>query len=72
MPPQYFVRVISDRWLHAETTLPISFKHLLLPAKFLAPTALEDRFPKTVKDLYFEDVEQLYGEHDGLKEFDPI
>lgn len=31
LPTQLFVRAISDRWLGAETILPVSFKHLLLP-----------------------------------------
>jgi len=26
LPPNYYLKVISDRWLHAGTTLPISFK----------------------------------------------
>ena len=26
VPPQYFVRVVSDRWLQCEATLPISFR----------------------------------------------
>ena len=30
LPPQYFVRVLSDRWLHSEAVLPISFRHLVL------------------------------------------
>ena len=37
VPPNYYISVISDRWLHAETRLPISFKHLLLPEKFRLP-----------------------------------
>lgn len=72
MPPQYFVKVISDRWLHAETSLPISFKHLLLPEKFTAPTQLQDLYPRLVKDLQFDEVEQLYTGTDGLTEFNPI
>lgn len=42
LPPQYFIRVVSDRWLHAETLLPISFRHLILPEKFHPPTELLD------------------------------
>lgn len=26
VPPQYFVRVVSDRWLGCEATLPVSFR----------------------------------------------
>jgi pre-mRNA-splicing helicase BRR2 len=32
VPPNYY---ISDHWLHAETRLPISFKHLILPKSSL-------------------------------------
>lgn len=31
LPPQYFLRVVSDRWIASETQLPVSFRHLLLP-----------------------------------------
>ena len=31
MPPQYFVKVVSDRWLGSETMLAVSFRHLILP-----------------------------------------
>lgn len=41
-PPSYFLKVISDRWLAAETTLPISFKHIYLPARFPPPSKLLD------------------------------
>ena len=27
LPPQYFVRVVSDSWLGSETSIPVSFKH---------------------------------------------
>ena len=34
MPPQYFLRILSDSWLKAETTHVISFRSLILPEKF--------------------------------------
>ncbi len=34
VPPQYFIRVVSDRWLGCETQLPVSFRHLILPEKY--------------------------------------
>jgi pre-mRNA-splicing helicase BRR2 len=40
LPPQYFIKVISDRWLQCETVLPVSFKHLILPERFAPPTEL--------------------------------
>ncbi|KAF9509252.1 hypothetical protein BS47DRAFT_1413508 [Hydnum rufescens UP504] len=36
IPPNYF----SNRWLHEETRLPISFKHLIPPEKFPPTTPL--------------------------------
>ena len=30
-PPNYFISIIVDRWLHCETKLPMSFRHLILP-----------------------------------------
>ena len=38
--PQYFIKVISDRWLNCESVIPISFKNLLLPSKFPPCTEL--------------------------------
>ena len=34
LQPVYFIRVVSDKWLGSESVLPISFKNLILPAKF--------------------------------------
>jgi len=42
VPPNYYISIISDCWLHAEMHLPISFKHLILPEKFQPPTPLLD------------------------------
>lgn len=51
VPPNYYVTLISDRWLQSEVRLPISFKHLILPEKFSAPTPLLDLQPKPVAAL---------------------
>lgn len=40
MPPNYFVSVVSDRWMHAETRLAIPFHKLILPEKFPPHTEL--------------------------------
>jgi pre-mRNA-splicing helicase BRR2 len=52
VPPNYYISVISDRWLHAETRLPISFKHLILPKRFPKPTALLDLQPLPLHALH--------------------
>ena len=48
LPPQYFVRAVSDRWLGADVVLPISFRHLLLPDKYPPLTQLLDLQPLPV------------------------
>jgi pre-mRNA-splicing helicase BRR2 len=35
--PLYFIKVISDRWVSSDNTLPLSFKNMILPSKFPAP-----------------------------------
>ena len=51
MPPQYFIKIISDRWLHSETTLPVSFRHLILPQKNAPPTDLLDLQPLPISAI---------------------
>ncbi|GIL50154.1 hypothetical protein Vafri_6292 [Volvox africanus] len=69
VPPQYFVRVVSDRWLSCEATLPVSFRHLILPTKFPPPTELLDLQPLPVSALRNAAFESLYK---GLSHFNPI
>ena len=45
LPPSYFIRVVSDRWLHSESVLPVSFSNMILPPKFPPPTELLDLQP---------------------------
>ncbi|KDQ16775.1 hypothetical protein BOTBODRAFT_106485 [Botryobasidium botryosum FD-172 SS1] len=61
VPPNYYISVISDRWLHAETRLPISFKHLLLPEKFPAPTPLLDLQPLPLNALQNPEFQEIYS-----------
>jgi pre-mRNA-splicing helicase BRR2 len=60
LPPQYFVRVVSDSWIGSETILPISFRHLILPEKNPAPTELLDLQPLPISALRNRDFESLY------------
>ncbi|KAK0192909.1 putative RNA helicase [Armillaria mellea] len=61
VPPNYYISIISDRWLHSETRLPISFKHLILPEKFPAPTPLLDLQPLPLSALHNKELEKLYA-----------
>ena len=62
LPPQYFIRVFSDRWITSETVLPVSFRHLILPEKNPLPTELLDLQPLPVSALRNKQYEDLYSE----------
>ena len=71
LPPNYFVSLISDRWLHAETKLPLSFKHLILPSKFPPHTELLDLQPLPITALHTKEFIELYSDR-GWQFFNPI
>ncbi|GAB6023297.1 hypothetical protein CHUAL_008104 [Chamberlinius hualienensis] len=61
LPPQYFIRIVSDRWIGSETQLPVSFRHLILPEKYPPPTELLDLQPLPVSALRNPAFEALYS-----------
>nr|VWO96385.1 Pre-mRNA-splicing ATP-dependent RNA helicase PRP28 (EC [Ganoderma boninense] len=61
VPPNYYISIVSDRWLQAETRLPISFKHLILPEKFPAPTPLLDLQALPLSALHNKEFESIYS-----------
>nr|XP_023876116.1 DExH-box ATP-dependent RNA helicase DExH12-like [Quercus suber]XP_023876117.1 DExH-box ATP-dependent RNA helicase DExH12-like [Quercus suber] len=69
LPPQYFIRVVSDRWLGSQTVLPVSFRHLILPEKYPPPTELLDLQPLPVTALRNPAYEALYKD---FKHFNPV
>lgn len=68
LPPSYFIRVLSDRWLHSEAVLPISFSTTILPAKFPPPTELLDLQPLPPTVLGEAALVKLFS----FKEFNPV
>ncbi|KAI8977390.1 Sec63 Brl domain-containing protein [Mycotypha africana] len=70
LPPNYFVTVVADRWLHCETKLPISFKHLILPEKYAPHTELHDLQPLPISGLNNVEYEKLYSA--WINHFNPI
>ena len=70
LPPQYFVRVVSDSWLGSETIIPVSFKHLLLPDKHPPPTELLDLQPLPASALKQDGFDGLYAPR--IKHFNPV
>lgn len=71
LPPQYFIRVVSDRWINAQTLLPVSFRHLILPDKYPPHTELLDLQPLPLTALRCPEAEKIYAAQ-GLKVFNPI
>ncbi|KAG6432555.1 hypothetical protein SASPL_104135 [Salvia splendens] len=69
LPPQYFINVVSDRWLGSQTVLPVSFRHLILPEKYPPPTELLDLQPLPVTALRNPAYESLYHQ---FKHFNPV
>lgn len=65
-PLRYFIRVVSDRWINAQTLLPVSFRHLILPDKYPPHTELLDLQPLPLTALRCPDAEKLYAAQ-GLK-----
>jgi pre-mRNA-splicing helicase BRR2 len=60
MPPNYFITVVSDRWMHSETKVAVSFQKLILPEKFPPHTPLLDLQPLPVSALKAQDFVALY------------
>lgn len=73
LPPQYFLRIVSDRWIGAETQLPVSFRHLILPEKNLPPTELLDLQPLPITALRNATYESIYNQNNRkFPQFNPI
>jgi pre-mRNA-splicing helicase BRR2 len=70
LPPQYYVRIASDRWIGSETYLPVSFRHLILPEKNPRGTELLDLQPLPLKALEEPKFEALYSSK--FQVFNPI
>ncbi|XP_071902326.1 DExH-box ATP-dependent RNA helicase DExH14 isoform X2 [Coffea arabica] len=67
-PPQYYIRAVSDSWLHAEAFYTISFHNLALPEGRTSHTELLDLKPLPVTALGNETYEALYN----FTHFNPI
>jgi pre-mRNA-splicing helicase BRR2 len=72
VPPQYFIRVVSDRWINCEKLLAISFKHTILPEKFPPNTKLLDLQPLLFSLLKFPEAERMYKEIFKFTQLFPI
>jgi antiviral helicase SLH1 len=62
LPPQIYVRAVSDRWLGAETVHAISFQHLIRPDTESVYTDLLNLQPLPISALKNPALEEIYGQ----------
>ncbi|MCJ1306524.1 DEIH-box ATPase [Agyrium rufum] len=60
MPPNYFITLLSDRWMDSETKIAVPFQKLVLPEKFPPHTPLLDLQPLPVAALKRDEFRGLY------------
>ncbi|KTW26222.1 ATP-dependent RNA helicase BRR2 [Pneumocystis jirovecii RU7] len=63
IPPNYFITIISDRWMHSETKLSVAFKHLILPEKIPPYTPLLDLQPLPIAAVRKPEFIKLYSSY---------
>uniref|UniRef100_A0A8C2Z061 Activating signal cointegrator 1 complex subunit 3 n=1 Tax=Cyclopterus lumpus TaxID=8103 RepID=A0A8C2Z061_CYCLU len=68
LPSQYYIKVVSDRWLGAEAVCIINFQNLILPERHPPHTELLDLQPLPVTALGNREYESLYK----FTHFNPI
>jgi antiviral helicase SLH1 len=62
LPSQIYVRIISDRWLGAETVSPVSFQHLIRPDTESVYTDLLNLQPLPISALQSPILEEVYSQ----------
>lgn len=60
IPPNYFITLISEKWLHCGTRIAVILNKLKIPKKFPAPTQLLDLHRIAVTDLQNEEFNGLF------------
>ncbi len=70
LPSQIYVRAVSDRWLGAETVIPVSFQHLIRPDTESVYTDLLDLQPLPIAALDNSLLEEIYGQR--FRFFNPM
>ncbi|KAL4525728.1 hypothetical protein Ndes2526B_g09336 [Nannochloris sp. 'desiccata'] len=69
LPPQYYIRAVSDSWLGSEALLAVSFKGLILPERHPPHTELLDLDPLPLSALGNPTYQALYTR---FSHFNPI
>ncbi|GBC25635.1 uncharacterized protein OCT59_020043 [Rhizophagus irregularis] len=70
LPPQLYIRVISDRWIGAESTLPISLNNIVLPKHYHQHTELKKLPPLPITHLKDKTLEEICAKR--FSHFNPV
>jgi activating signal cointegrator complex subunit 3 len=70
LPPQYYIKILSDRWMGSENVHALNFKHLILPELYPSNTELLDLHPLPRSALMNAAYERLYAHK--FTHFNPI
>lgn len=65
VPPNYYISVVSDRWLQSEVRLPISFKNLILPEKYPPHTPMLNLQLQPLSALHDVEAEKVFARQFG-------
>lgn len=69
LPPQYFIRCVSDRWISPDSVVPVSLKEIVLPSKTAHYTELLDLQPLLVDDAFAEPQDTRGKTSTGFEEY---
>lgn len=68
LPPQYYIKSISDSWVGCDSTIAVSFKDLIMPSMMMPHTDLLDLHPVPKSALNYSTFESIYK----FSHFNPI
>ncbi|CAG8836084.1 12366_t:CDS:2, partial [Racocetra persica] len=70
LPPQIFIKVVSDRWIGSEVIHPISLQNLILPEHNHEHTELLNLPPLSISNLNDKILENIYAQR--FSYFNPV
>ncbi|OWB77554.1 hypothetical protein B5S32_g1724 [[Candida] boidinii] len=60
LQPNYFISLVSDKWLHCETRVPVLLLNTKVPKKFPEPTPLIELHQIPITELKVEEFESVF------------
>lgn len=55
LPPNYFISILSEKWINCEYKIPVLFNNVILPKQFPAPMPLNKELSLTLDSLQIEE-----------------